>query len=124
MNITIEDYSERAIAVFGDTKAIRDRLKNAGGMYNPSLRSITKIGGNEVESRKPGWTFSNTRKNEIQQLVKDVQHEVKNGTFIGCEPTPASTPVSKKSYSKSSDQNDMVARLLSDVELLRTEVDV
>lgn len=31
------DYSEKAIAVFGDTKAIKEQLKELGGRFNPSL---------------------------------------------------------------------------------------
>lgn len=35
--INIIDYSEKAIAVIGDTKPIRDKLKAMGGSFNPRL---------------------------------------------------------------------------------------
>ena len=37
-NIRIEVYSERSIAVYGDTKAISDQFKEHGGYFNPYLR--------------------------------------------------------------------------------------
>jgi hypothetical protein len=33
----IVDYSEKALAVFGDTRAIKDQLKTLGGRFNPKL---------------------------------------------------------------------------------------
>lgn len=132
MNITIEDYSERAIAVFGDTKSIRDRLKNAGGMYNPSLRSVTRVGTNEVETRKPGWTFSIKRKDEIQQLIKDIHQEMKTGTFVSCDNTPSTSAHASSSSStrrstktaadSGSAESQLISKLLSEVELLKVEV--
>lgn len=48
--MTVEDYSEKAIVVRGDTKPHKNELKKLGGKYNPSLRD-----GN---TRSPGWIFS------------------------------------------------------------------
>ena len=31
-------YSERSVAVFGDTKRVKDQLKAAGGKYNSALK--------------------------------------------------------------------------------------
>ena len=36
--LEIVDYSEKAIAVFGETKVIKDQLKELGGKFNPALR--------------------------------------------------------------------------------------
>lgn len=44
-DIRIVDYSEKAIAVYGDTKSIKDKLKSLGGRFNPRLREGT------------GWIF-------------------------------------------------------------------
>ena len=33
----IVDYSEKAIAVFGDTKSVKDELKALGGRFNPNI---------------------------------------------------------------------------------------
>jgi ribonuclease BN (tRNA processing enzyme) len=43
----IVDYSEKAIAVFGDTRAVKDQLKAADGRFNPNL---THEGGKKAGS--------------------------------------------------------------------------
>jgi|GEM_PF-1410167 hypothetical protein len=52
-NLRIEDYSEKAIAVFGDTKPIKETLSKLGGRFNFRL-----VGG-------PGWVFPKTKKDEL-----------------------------------------------------------
>jgi hypothetical protein len=37
LQFEIVDYSEKAIALFGDTKEIKDLLKAMGGKFNPRL---------------------------------------------------------------------------------------
>jgi hypothetical protein len=49
MAITIENYSEKAIAVFGDTTAIKDRLLEMGGKFNTNLRG------------RSGWVFPKSK---------------------------------------------------------------
>lgn len=51
--LTVIDYSEKAVAVIGDTKAVKDRLKEMGGRFNAKL------------SCGPGWIFSKSKKDEI-----------------------------------------------------------
>lgn len=51
--LTVIDYSEKAVAVIGDTKAVKDRLKEMGGRFNAKL------------SCGPGWIFSKNKKDEI-----------------------------------------------------------
>jgi len=55
--IQIVDYSERAIAVIGDTKPIKDQLKEIGGKFNFRL------------SCGPGWIFSKKLLPEVQKLL-------------------------------------------------------
>jgi hypothetical protein len=52
------DYSEKALAVFGDTRAIKDRLKELGGRFNPKLTH----GGIE----QAGWVFSKNREAQLR----------------------------------------------------------
>lgn len=52
--IQIIDYSEKAIAVIGDTKSIKDKLKALGGKFNFRL------------SVGPGWIFPKTKLNLLQ----------------------------------------------------------
>jgi hypothetical protein len=57
----IVDYSEKAIAIFGDTKPIKDALKAIGGKFNFRL---THNG-----DKKPGWIFSKTKREELNNLL-------------------------------------------------------
>jgi hypothetical protein len=55
--LNIITYSEKAIAVIGNTKAHKDELRDAGGKFNPYL----KCGA--------GWIFSARHKAKIEALV-------------------------------------------------------
>jgi hypothetical protein len=55
------DYSEKAIAVFGDTKAIKEQLKELGGRFNPSL--------NYNGEKRAGWIFSKKKADEVRNLM-------------------------------------------------------
>jgi hypothetical protein len=57
----IVDYSEKALAVFGDTKPIKDELKGLGGRFNPKLTHEDK--------RKAGWIFAKSKENELRSLL-------------------------------------------------------
>lgn len=59
--IEVVDYSEKAIAVFGDTKAIKEQLKELGGRFNPSL--------NYNGEKRAGWIFSKKKADEVRNLV-------------------------------------------------------
>lgn len=54
---TIVDYSEKAFAVIGDTKSIKDKLKSFGGRFNAKL------------SCGPGWIFSKTKLEEVKAFI-------------------------------------------------------
>ena len=53
----IIDYSDRAIAVVGDTKDIKDQLKKLGGRFNFKL------------SCGAGWIFPKSKLDELQKLL-------------------------------------------------------
>lgn len=55
--IQIIDYSEKAIAVIGDTKPIKEKLKELGGKFNFRL------------SCGAGWIFPKSKLNEIEKLL-------------------------------------------------------
>lgn len=57
--INIIDYSERAFAVIGDTKPIKDKLYNLGGKFNKNL------------SCGPGWIFSKNRLDQVQKALQE-----------------------------------------------------
>lgn len=59
--IEVVDYSEKAVAVFGDTKAIKDQLKELGGRFNPAL----KYNG----EKRAGWIFSKKQADKVKELI-------------------------------------------------------
>ena len=56
--VQIVDYSEKAIALVGDTKTIKDQLKKMGGRFNPKL------------SCGAGWVFPKSKLAEVQKFVE------------------------------------------------------
>ena len=54
---TLVEYSEKAIAVFGETKAIKDELKAMGGKFNSRLTFNGK--------RLAGWIFSKSQEQRL-----------------------------------------------------------
>jgi hypothetical protein len=55
--IQVIEYGEKAIAVIGDTKPIKDKLKELGGRFNFRL------------SCGAGWIFPKTKLSEIQTAL-------------------------------------------------------
>lgn len=56
--VSIVDYSEKSIAVIGDTKPIKDKLKKLGGKFNFRL------------SCGAGWIFQKSKLEEVQKLLQ------------------------------------------------------
>lgn len=67
--LEIVDYSEKAIAVFGDTKAIKEQLKELGGRFNPSL--------NYNGEKRAGWIFSKKQADKVRELLAPSTEESK-----------------------------------------------
>ncbi|SHG28275.1 hypothetical protein [Dysgonomonas macrotermitis] len=61
LHFEIVDYSEKAIALFGDTKAIKDLLSAMGGKFNPRLTY--------GDSKKAGWIFSKAKRSELEGVL-------------------------------------------------------
>ncbi len=57
MNVQIIDYSPKAIALVGDTKEIKDSLKQLGGRFNPRLTCGA------------GWILSKTQQEQVNALL-------------------------------------------------------
>lgn len=57
----IVEYSEKSIAVFGDTKSIKEELKAIGGKFNPALK-------NNGEKRA-GWIFPKKQADKVRALL-------------------------------------------------------
>ncbi len=67
----VVDYSEKAVALFGDTKPISSKLSDIGGRFNPALRY-----GNEKRS---GWVFSKKQVEALTAFLSGLQ-EANQGT--------------------------------------------
>ena len=55
--LKIIDYSEKAIAVIGETARFRDKLKELGGRFAPGL------------SCGQGWIFPKTKRKPVEEFV-------------------------------------------------------
>lgn len=91
----IVDYSEKAFAVVGDTREIKDTLKQHGGRFNPSLT----VGGSKcagwIFSKKNldavrlaliGFTVDDIEVNQEQPAVQPEQSEKENNSTSYAEP--------------------------------------
>lgn len=58
LNLKLIDYSDKAFAVIGDTKPIKDKLRLLGGSFNSRL------------SCGMGWIFSKKRLDSVKQELK------------------------------------------------------
>ncbi|MDH6313028.1 hypothetical protein M2137_001815 [Parabacteroides sp. PFB2-10] len=61
LQFEIVDYSEKALAIFGDTRPIKEQLKSLGGRFNPKL---SYNGG-----KKAGWIFATAKRTELNYLL-------------------------------------------------------
>ena len=57
----IIEKKEKAIAVFGETKELKDQLKEIGGRFNPSL----KYNG----GKRAGWIFSKKQAGKVYEII-------------------------------------------------------
>lgn len=62
-NITVEiiDYSEKALAIFGDTKPLKGILRSLGGRFSPRL---THLGAPAA-----GWVFPKRNEQKVRQAL-------------------------------------------------------
>lgn len=60
---TLMQYSEKCVALFGDTKSIKDELRKIGGRYNPNLHPFGP------DTSVPGWVFPNKYREDVEQLI-------------------------------------------------------
>ena len=57
----IVDYSLKALALFGDTRPMKEKLKASGGRFNPKLMHNGK--------KQAGWIFSKSKEQKIKELL-------------------------------------------------------
>ena len=66
LSLEIVEYSEKAIAVFGDTKPIKDVLKNLNGLFRANL---TYKG-----ERSAGWIYSKKQQLKVREALATCTH--------------------------------------------------
>lgn len=77
--LIVKNYSDKSIAVFGDTKSHKDFFRETGGKFNASLKD------------GPGWIFPKSQEDAVRKYVKKhggeslenkITHkEIKNATI-------------------------------------------
>lgn len=67
--ITVVDYSEKAIVVRGDTRPLKTELKGLGGRWNGKLRG----GG--------GWVFNKRKRDDVEKLVQGASKKQNTSTL-------------------------------------------
>ena len=66
LNLEIVEYSEKAIAVFGDTKPIKNILKDLNGLFRANL---TYKG-----ERRAGWIYSKKQERKVREALATCIH--------------------------------------------------
>ena len=62
--LRIVDYSEKAIALLGDTFSMKDEIKQLGGTFNKNL--------NIDNTKVAGWIIQKTKKSAIEELLTKI----------------------------------------------------
>ena len=60
--LIIVDYSEKAIALLGETFSIKDEIKQLGGTFNKNL--------NIDNTKVSGWIIQKNKKSELEEFLK------------------------------------------------------
>lgn len=112
MSISIVNYSEKAIAVFGNTKDIKDHLAALGGKFNPSLK--------QNDERVPGWVFPTGKREEVKKIITAFSQGTLGEPPKKVEKTTAvSSPAETFTISK-----EMFLALMSRIERLEAELEI
>lgn len=111
MSISIVNYSEKAIAVFGNTKEIKDHLLSIGGKFNPSLK--------QNDERVAGWIFPSSKREDVKKIITSYSQ----GNL-----EPVKTEVVKKQKEQSEHSfeisKEMYLALVSRIESLEAEIKI
>ena len=69
--ISLEKYSDKCYALFGDTKEYKDQIKEIGGKYNPNLKG------------RAGWIFPLSKKDILDKFVSNLNSPEKKVSSSG-----------------------------------------
>ena len=119
LNITLELYSEKCIAVFGDTQNFKDVLMQLGGKFNPMLKGLN-------DTKRPGWVFvkSNDIANKILQALQGTNNNSSSAAATSVN-KPTKPPVLSSSSLASFNPDElmkMVQQLTKRLDSVETEL--
>ena len=103
--LRIVDYSEKAIALLGETFSIKDEIKQLGGTFNKNL--------NIDNTKVSGWIIQKTKKSELEELIKKTPTKAVS-TIVN----PHKAPISIDPRIT----HDMFANLFNKYEMLESRV--
>ena len=112
MSINIVNYSEKSIAVLGETKPIKDHLSALGGKWNPSLTH----NGEKVA----GWIFVTSKRDEVKKVLMSYSQ----GT-LGDAPVKEKKEYTKRETSPTNDfqfTKEMYLALVTRIEKLENDL--
>ena len=94
------DYTSKSIVVTGETKPLKNRLKELGGRFNPNLTS------------GPGWVFNAVHRDKVEAFLKDPKSLGENGsTATVSKSTDSSSSSSSSKYSAAEDTSKTESNL-------------
>jgi hypothetical protein len=110
MSINIVNYSEKSIAVLGETKPIKEHLSAIGGKWNPSLTH----NGEKVA----GWIFVISKRDEVKKVLMSYSQGTLGDAPVKKEYTKRETsPPSDFQFTK-----EMYLALVTRIEKLENEL--
>lgn len=98
MSIRLVNYSEKAIAVYGDTKDHKERLLKLGGKFNQNLKE------------GPGWIFSKKNEASVKQYV-DSTSSMSSMSFTSSQPKSREKVSVPAPSSENGNIKDIIAKI-------------
>lgn len=117
--VEVVEYSEKVIAVFGETKQYKEQLKQLGGKFNPALKHNGE--------KRAGWIFSKKSEKQVRALLAPasekaeetrVYHKKADGMEVTAYLVPNPDFIEKGEYKPTELDNKKAA-----VDILITSID-
>lgn len=104
--IKVQEYSERSFVVCGNTKEIKDNLKELGGKYNSRLKdSVNK------DATFSGWIFPKSKYPFVREWLEANHGDSLVYEFIPVNNSDNTTSHNKQEKTQGNDLSDQVQRL-------------